>query len=433
MTSIFIFNLATRTVARTACRGLLAALVAAGISGCGSDAGISSPGGNTGGTGGSGGAGGGSDDAGTGDPLYAISTEIMSDDGSTSYVRTLRSFDGGEIDITKAREFAGRATIAAYNGSLYVADGETPSVLRFSVDADGNLTETGRVSFLNYGQASVALDDWNNTFVSPTKAYMVDWASGAQIVWNPTAMTISGQIEIPGLVKKGWEIDGTPGVVRGNRLYRVFVWGSWETYSFAEDQSLVVIDVETDQVVSTATERRCPALNNRVTRDESDNLYFSNWIYNVPATLTSGAAKSCALRINAGSDSFDPSWSLPYATMTEGREAAGFVYLSGNRGLLDVFHQERVTIDANTDPIDLALSNNWRMWTVDLTSRTAKQVEGLDWLAGGFSVVTLEQRSIVMVPGVNYARTYGYEVSAEGNAVKRFETRGWSSQLIRVR
>jgi hypothetical protein len=429
MTSIFIFNLLrARAIAHALRGGIATALFATALAACGSDEGISSPPGGSGGSGGS-----GSGDAGGGDPLYAISTEIMSDDSSTSYVRTLKSIDAGEIDIKAAREFAGRATIAAFNGSLYVADGETPSVLRFSVDEGGNLAETGRVSFLNYGQSSVALDDWNNTFVSPTKAYMIDWASGNQIVWNPEAMTISGQIEIPGLVKQGWEIDGTPGIVRGNRMYRVFVWGSWETYSFAEDQSLVVIDIETDKVVSTITERRCPALNNRITRDESDNLYFSNWIYNVPATLTSGAAKSCALRIKAGSDSFDPHWSLAYAPMTEGREAAGFVYLPGDRGLLDVFHHERVTIDANTDPLDLALSTNWRMWTVDLTTRTAKQVEGLDWLAGGFSVMALEGRSFVMVPGANYTRTFGYEVSPEGVATRRFETRGWSSQLVKVR
>ena len=414
---------------------LLTMLGLAGIFGCGSDEGVGAPSSGSGGTGGSGGStmdSGATDDGTSSASVYALTTEVMADDGSLSYVSILRSLDVGEIDLKKAREFVGRVTIAAHGGSLFVADGETPVVIRFSIGADDTLTETGRVSFLNYGLSTVALDDWGNTFVSPTKAYMIDWASGNQILWNPATLTIAGQVEVPGLVREDWELDGTPGIVRGNRLYRTFLWGSWATYSFSQDQFLAVFDTETDKLVSLVSETRCPALNNRITRDESDNLYFSNWVYNVSATLVSGAPKSCALRLNAGSDTLDPDWVLPYADVTQGHEAAAFVYLQNGQGLIDVFHEERVTIDATTDPLDLALSTNWRIWSLDLTQRRAKPVEGLDWLAGGVSAITLDGRSFVLVPGSMYTRTFGYEVTPDGRATSRFATRGWSSQLIKV-
>ncbi len=199
-----------------------------------------------------------------------------------------------------------------------MADGESPIVTRYSIGKDGTLQEDGKISFANYGLDTVSLDDWGNAFVSPTKAYLNNSTSGSQILWNPTSLEITSEVKSTDLVHMGVSLDGSGAAVRGNRLYRSVFWKDWDAFSSSKEQYIATFDVEGDKRVSLTAEQRCPALNSRVEKDEDGNLYFSNWVYNVIETLQQGAPKSCALRLNAGSDALDPSWTLNYAELTEG-------------------------------------------------------------------------------------------------------------------
>jgi hypothetical protein len=373
------------------------------------------------------------DNAGTGS-LYAVVGAISNVDATTTYVSLVSSLDVKEIDDSKAYEFPGTATVATTGGWLFVADGESPIVTRYSIGKDGTLQDDGKISFANYGLDTVSLDDWGNAFVSPTKAYLNNSTSGSQILWNPTSLEITGEVKSPDLVHMGVSLDGSGAMIRGNRLYRTVFWKDWDAYSSSKEQYIATYDVEGDKRVSLTAEQRCPALNSRTEKDEDGNLYFSNWIYNVIETLQQGAPKSCALRMNAGSDALDPSWVLNYADLTEGREAAEFSYLADGKGLLLVFHDERVKIEPTSDPFDLALSTNWRLWSVDLKHKTAIPVEGIDWLAGGYSPVKLDGRSFVLAPlDSEYSKTNLYEITSYGHAELRFGVRGFSTQIVKVR
>jgi hypothetical protein len=367
-----------------------------------------------------------------GDAVYAISSTVLGETSDTSYLSLLSTLDVTEIDYTQAREYPGRTSNATYNGWLFVADAEAPIVTRYSVNEDGTLHEDGRLSFSKYG-GSVSLDDWSNTFISATKAYLLIYAEGLHVVWNPTTLELTGEIPGGDLVRAGLDLDGSTGVVRGNRFYRTVFWKDWQRYESSTDQFLAIIDTDTDTLQPLVKETRCPALNNRIERDEQGNLYFSNWIYNVTETLVRNAPKSCALRINAGSDSFDPSWVLRFADLAEGREASALSYLKDGKGFINVFHNERVTIDPSTNPRDLAFSTNWRLWSVNLNARSAQLIEGIDWLAGGYSTVKLDNRTFVLVPGDEYDKTHVYEVSDNGKAELRFDTRGFTYQLVRLK
>lgn len=379
------------------------------------------------------GSGGTQDDTGTG-PLYAVVGAISNVDATTTYVSLISSLDVKEIDDSKAYEFPGTATVATTGGWLFVADGESPIVTRYSIGKDGTLQDDGKLSFANYGLDTVSLDDWGNAFVSPTKAYLYNSSSSSHILWNPTSLEITGEVKSSDLVHTGVSLDGSGAMVRENRLYRSVFWKDWDAFSSSKEQYIATFDVEGDKRVSLTAEQRCPALNSRIQKDEAGNLYFSNWIYNVIETLQQGAPKSCALRMNAGSDVLDPSWSLNYADLTEGREAAELSYLGDGKGLLLVYHDERATIDPASDPFELALATNWRIWSVDLEQRTALPIEGIDWLAGGYSPVKLDGRSFVLAPlDSDYSRTNLYEITSYGHAELRFGVRGFSTQLVKVR
>lgn len=370
-----------------------------------------------------------------GGPLYAIANEIYgANEDSTTYISVLSSLDIKEIDYSKAREYAGgRATLATVGGWLFVTAPESPIITRFKVSDQGVLTEDGQLSLLNFGIKSVPLDDWGNTFISPTKAYLLNYEEGNTLIWNPSTMEIIGEIKSPELAKEEeLSLDGSPAVVRGDRLYRTFYWTDWKSYTFSSEQYLAVYDIVNDKLLELIPESRCPALGNRVEKDEQGNLYFSNWIWNVGATLVKGAPRSCVLRMSAGASKMDPDWTLPYGSVAMDREGAMFAYLGNRKGIISVFHKERVMFDASSDPQDLAATPNWKLWSVDLDRNTGAPLEGIDWMTGAASTFHLDGRDFVFVPGKDWAITKVYELEG-GQARPAFDVRGWSYSFVKLR
>lgn len=363
-------------------------------------------------------------------PRFVIANEVYNADDTTSYIHLLESLDGAMPDKSRAIEIAGgRATIATIGGWVFVAPPDRPSILRYAVDEDGQLQPDGEVSFAAYGFTSLYIDPWGNTFISPTKAYLHSSTDGTSIVWNPTAMEIVREIPpSQNLVRGTTSLNGSPAAVRGNRLFRTIFWTNWDAWETSTEQYLAVYDINEDRMIALVPETRCPGLSNWIDKDEAGNLYFSNWIWNVSETLVRNAPKSCAVRIPPTSDQFDPAWSLPYAALTQGREAAMYSYVGNGRGLLNVFHGERTTYDSNSDPSELASTPNWRLWSVDAANQTGAPVEGLDFMSGGASTFHIDNRAFVFLPGPLYQFTRAYEITAT-TATPVFEIPGWSYQL----
>ncbi len=366
------------------------------------------------------------------DANYAIVWALLGEDTDTTYVSLLASLDDVQIDPAKALEVPGRASVAAHDGRLFVGNPEDSTITRYSIARGGKFERDGVVSFANEGIADFGLyiDDWGNTFVSEHKAYLSN-SSAFTVVWDPATLEITGRIEQPELAREApLTFDGSPGVVRGNRLYRTFFWKDWDAYETFPEQYLAVFDTDNDTLLDLLPETRCPGMNNNVSRDENGNLYFSNWVYNVTETLARDAPKSCALRLNAGEERFDAEWQLFFSDLAEGREGAGLTYLRDSQATFASFHDERVTIDRDTDLSELALSENWRIWRVDLDTREAEPFERVDWLAGGYSVVHVADRTFLMVPGAGYAKTTVHELDDSGSAHERFEIPGDSYQIL---
>jgi hypothetical protein len=369
-------------------------------------------------------------------PLYAVMYEVYDDTGSTSYLSLLDTLDIEEVDTSTSREYGrGRAFVQAYNGWLFVGDAESPTVTRYSVAENGDLVSERSISFLNYGLQQGQFDSWNATFISPTKAYLMDFGQGRTIIWNPTTMEISGDIEPPDeLFRDGLSLEGTPAVVRDGLLFRSFNWVNYDDATYSTDFLLGIYDIQTDQLLELVPETRCPVPGNLVHQDEAGNIYFSNWIWPVAGTIMRGAPASCVLRINAGENRFDPSWTLNYGDLTDGRRGAMFTYLPGNQALLSAFYEDRTSFDATTDPWSYVGSLNWRIWSADLGSMTAAPVEGIDFNGGAYTPVQFDGRLFVMVPGgeaEGYA-TQLYEL-VDGQAKPYVKLPGWSYQFVKLR
>jgi hypothetical protein len=366
------------------------------------------------------------------DPLYALAILVFGPDTTTTYVSVLDSLDVSSIDLDKAREFPGDADIATYDGKLFVSDAEAPTVHRFGVSDDGELTDEGTISFASLGLESVTLRD--NAFISPTKAYLGD--GGGYAIWNPRSMEITGEIEVPALEaeRDGMILDGSPGVVRGDRLYKTFYWEDWMTYTFSTEQYIATYDTENDALIDMVAEERCPNLGAIAQKDEDDNLYFSNWFYNVPGTLMKDAPHSCALRIPKGSDTVDPDWTLRFDEVTGGHEGAQLSYISKGQAVFAAFHEEDFTITEETEPYDIPASVNWETWAVDLKDpSSAKPIDGMDRMVADQTVFTLDGRSFVLAPGADWETTQIYELLANASSRLAFTIEGWSRGFLKIK
>ena len=142
--------------------------------------------------------------------LYAVPTEVYGADfaSSTSFVPLVSSLDVERIELDQAREKDGRASVMALENYLFIASSSAPFIERYEVQPDGSLVEAGRLSFANYGLPEFfSIDAWGSITISPTKAYVFNRGNGAHVVWNPTTLQITGEIEGPDVLRNGWDLE----------------------------------------------------------------------------------------------------------------------------------------------------------------------------------------------------------------------------------
>lgn len=366
---------------------------------------------------------------------FVVPSEVYSPDfsTSTSYVPLVSSLDVSRIKLDDAKELDGRASVTAIGKWLYIASSGEPVVNRYTVNANGSLKAAGSLNFSNFGVPQYfSIDAWGAVFVSPEKSFIFNGTDGSHIVWNPTTMKITGEIPGPDITVSGYNLESIA-VVRGNRMYRIFTALNYDTWEFlTEPQYLAVYDLETDTLIDLVEETRCPQLYSRPFVDERGDIYFSGWVWTPGLALTSDYPKSCALRVKAGEDTFDPKWKLDFGKdITDGREAGILRYVGDGQALLDVFHDERADIDDKTDPQELSNSANWRLWSVNLEEKSGAPVEGLGFKAGGYQDVQVGDRTFLMVPNETYSETTAYEI-VDGKAVKGFKIQGSSYHMVQL-
>jgi hypothetical protein len=369
-------------------------------------------------------------------PVYAVMYQVYDDVGSTSYLSLLDSLDIAEIDQSQAREFgSGRAFVQTYDGKLFVGDAESPTVTSYTLGADGELVTGKTISFALYGLDKGQFDTWNVTFISPTKAYLLDFRDGTTIIWNPTTMEIIGDIPPAAeFYREGYSFESTPGALRDGLLFRTVNFVNYDDAQYPSDFLLAIYDVESDQLLELVEETRCPVPGNLVHRDEAGNIYFSNWVWPTAGALMHDAPTPCVLRIKSGEDRFDPEWTFDYREVTDGRQGAMFTYLADGQALLSAFYDERTSFDETTDPWSYVGSPNWRIWSADVESKQGAPLDGVDFNGGAFTPLKFGDELFLLVPGgesVNWA-TQLYQVT-EGGAESRVQLPGWSYQMVKLR
>jgi hypothetical protein len=375
-------------------------------------------------------------DASVGDvasPVYAIMYEIYDPEGnSNSYLNLVDSLDVEAVDPDQGREFAGgRAFMQTYNEWVFVGEPMAPVVRRYSLSPDGELIDEREISFANYGLDAGYVDAWSANFISEDKAYLL--ANDAVVIWNPSSMRIVGEIPFPEeFFREGWEWETGSAVLRDGKLYRTIFWTDEDYLEFSEQSLIAVWDVETDQYLGSTLIDRCPGNGNVADMDEDGNIYFSNWIWTIGGTLMFDRAPSCVIKVPTGSDGPDSDWALSYAELSNGHEGAMFSHIEGNQALVSIFDDSRTSFDDMTEPFAYMGSQNWQIWSVDLTTGEGEPLSGLSYNQGAYTQVTIDDRHFIMVPSDDWGKMSFYEL-VDGEAVPSIEVPGWSFAFAKVR
>lgn len=382
-----------------------------------------------------GGACGSQDDEAKGDfgegPLYVAATWVSSDEITNTYVAVVGSIDVEEISLSAAIEVSGLGDAWVYDGAVFIADGERPTVTRYELSEDGRLEPGDAISFSGYGVSGAAF--WDQQILSPTKAYLANASGLEYVVWNPSTMEITGTVPWP-------ELDFDPGFApfhsytdRGgvvvDGLFFHGIYGHDETFSGFGDRSYVTVyDIETDELVD-VIEVPCPMMD-VASLGEDGYIYVSGWSYMPLSAVAGYTEKNCAARIDVETRTVDDGWLLDYAAVTGGEQGSALRVVEGNEGIFAVFHGTGVEVTPDIDIWDLDVGeDDWELYRVDLDTLEV-QPTGVLCSDGSYYESRVDGRYYVYVGSGD--DTQVYERTDEGY-VKKLKMSGWMSRLFRLR
>ncbi len=373
--------------------------------------------------------------------VYALSTLVWSDTDTTGYVVLSDTLDLGDVSLSQAREFAGYTTLAVADGHLLVTNAETPVIHRFAVTDALTWEDRGQLSLINEG---VTDSGFYRQYMQRDRMAYAELDAAQRTLWDPVGFELAGtetDTRLP------LERDGLELFANFNRTYfvfdgpvlRPFSYHDQDWFKWADDSLIVVYDPDL-HAEEAVIEVPCPGLDT-LTKDESGNLYLSNWEYSALNVLVGSGAAPCVARITPES-TLDLGWAPALTSWTEGRHLMNFRYLRDGKAIAAVLHHERFGENfdfqselSGQDAFWEAYGLYYRLWMFDLDAGSAEPVRGLpdEDLPPSYSHAEIDGRFFLMREASDFSHTTVYELDLAGEATRRFEVPGSSYQWIKLR
>lgn len=372
------------------------------------------------------------------EPAYIVSTRVFapdSDVAATSFFYVVDSLDAGTtIDIAQGIEFPGSARLFANEetGWFAIGSGEDSTITRYSV-GDGGLVAGKSMSLQPYGITSHFSDDVY--FVSPTKLYYPDRDNAQLLIINPEAMEIEGTIDLPETFREGYQANYSyEAIYRDGKLLFSVGWFDWVNDVILNATGLVVIDTDSDSVVRVDVDERCAGITTPVNLASGETLLVSSALAAANNILGRLGTEPCALRIPAGSDTFDPDYSLRLGDLTGGAPAGEPVYAGGNALYVRVFDQASATLAEGQYSWDLTSQPLWSWVRWDAVQNIAEPAATLVPSTADTVWFRADGRTFGMESLDDaYSQTRLIELSADGGPVNRLTAPGFLQGVARAR
>ena len=343
---------------------------------------------------------------------------VRQPEGAGGFVRLVPDEEleaGGEISATEgAIEIAGGTICAVRGTAVFTGSFETPTLTRWDI-VDGELAEGDTVSFMNLGLSSVAAASSDSLQVfSDTKAYFFDQSSLQIVVWDPTAMTVTGSIDVAPIFAppQGLAVSRIRATQIGGRFV---VWGHYQNAQGVGVARAVFafVDPETDEIVSDTSDQCGGFLSASITTSNGDTYFGSTGVVAIDFALgLEGSFEPCALRVRAGATEIDSSFVADLNQLTGVGPTAGPFTGSGTTGFLFAYDPVAVPPDPMLTSFEHLQIPNWRLYEVELGSTgPARLVEELPAGAGVGSASNFDGRALLFQGAPDFTSTNALDLS----------------------
>jgi hypothetical protein len=250
-------------------------------------------------------------------PALLVAERVQQPDGRKIYVSLLPDLPTAPVDRKKAYEFPS-VSVWVHDGSVFVSNSEDKTMTRYEVTPDLELVQGQKFSFQAVGLKAGGF----MAFLSKTRAYLFDSTDWRVIVWNPSAMEITGTFPIGVERKPGFpNFQFLPPTIRGDKVFiPIWAWEDRMNLKVHPAAWVLAFDTMADGPPTLIEDPRITG-SRSVYADSRGDLYVIGehlaGLYNVVGEAAGKLPPAGVLRIKSGSLTFDPDYFIDLSAITK--------------------------------------------------------------------------------------------------------------------
>ncbi|MEM6930635.1 MAG: hypothetical protein AAF602_27115 [Myxococcota bacterium] len=368
---------------------------------------------------------------------YVLGSVVITPDGRTSYFQVLDDLEpDAPITNEGAVETPGNSVMMVHGADVFVGLADEPVWVRYTVDAAGQLSETGRVSFAGQGLRRI---EFGNVVVDDDLAVTVSAERFVAIVWNPRTMRILRTVDLAHLRRSNFILETFTTSAHDGLVYIPGRWGNVPAGRVYHAVSMTILDPRAGVVMGIAEDERC-ASGGRPVFDADGIAYVMGDGRNLSAQMIANsggepAEPTCLLRILPGATEFDPEWHVEIPSLTGGLDAATELELAEagtGVGFSWMFHP--LLLPEGFEVVDFTFWEFpvFELWQIELSETpTARPVEGVPFGVLGFLGSPVDGKLYAGVGDTETSVVYEVDPATSSGAIK-FEMDGYLRGLYRL-
>jgi hypothetical protein len=343
------------------------------------------------------------------------------DDTFQTYLLASERAPEGTLELSNALELPD-ALVTQNDQAIFIGDNERLVFQRYEVNVDYSFSLTGEFSLQGYG-----VDYINNQplFFSATTAYYVDAPRGQIIVFDPTSMQITGDIQVSELLRDDYYVWLGPSHRVGDRYLAAVLYTNEDWTATAPDSTVGIIleDDSNEPIRFLRDERGVGAYLSLV--DSRGDMYMAADALSGDLALSGreDVPSSRVLRVQNGADAVDASFMLDLGQLLDTPATFGFWPVASDKFVVQAWASD-------VDPSEVLEPGtggwgspyyDWRL--VDIASGTAQPVRGLERSVANNTIrLALDGQTYLQQSFELGGRSELYALNADASAVKVAES-----------
>ncbi|MEM8608728.1 MAG: hypothetical protein AAGF92_16610 [Myxococcota bacterium] len=360
--------------------------------------------------------------------FWYVQTTVANPDGRTAFLQLIDSPDIATVTTDNAIELPGNARVFVDGNRIYTGSAESPVIQRWFANEDGSLTPGDRLSFAASGIGAVP---FGNNFITEDKAYLFD--RFRVLLWNPSTMTLRGEIDLTAIVIPPFVPEIDPGIRRGDLLFAVV-----QQQDFAGDFNrgiqVLVLDTVRDEIAAILEDDRCVGTFSGMALGEDGSIYVLGDNYLFRPWFADDLPPSCLLRISPDAVAFDPDFFVDFNAAVGGLPCTGLFYRGDGLFLTNAIDETLSTIDPRDAPLSFLNEPVSTWWQIDSANPAAARPLDLGAVSPrNGPAFEVDGRQFIQRPEAAFTGRNTLIEIVEGNElVARFDTAGLITGLGRI-